>query len=128
MVLDIDDTLCNNPLHTDKAFEGNLKKIYSDLKFDNNLFDELLNKKPNCDLIILSAREIQYKDITDLWLKKHIRPEIYKFYLCESASQKPFYLEKFLKKYNQITFVDDLSYFVDEKRFFIEVIDWCKKF
>lgn len=127
LVLDIDDTVCNNPLHIDETLNGNLKDVYVNLDFDHNLLNILTKRFPNHDLVFLSARQKKYEEITYKWLEKNLDIS-FKLYLCGSAARKLFYLKLFLTKYKNLIYVDDLSYFRDGNRFFYnEVRDWSEK-
>lgn len=127
VIYDIDDTLCENPLHQNKEIKEDFANIYKSLKFNNDIFNNLKKKYKNHDLIFLSARNPRYKKITHKWLEENLPQKEFDLFLCSHAKNKLAYLSDLKDKYLRIIYVDDLSYFIDGQRFFYkDIIQYCE--
>ncbi len=127
IIFDIDDTLCENPLHQNKEIKEELINIYKRLRFNENIFYNLKKRYLKHDLIFLSARNPRYKRITHKWLEGNLPQNKFNLFLCGHAKNKLAYLSDLKDKYMRIIYVDDLSYFVDGQRcFYKDIIQYCE--
>ena len=126
VVFDLDDTLCNNPIHQLQGDAIVSKNAYESAVFDFRLFNHLIARYPRSDIIILTARDTRFRRETARWLDRN-GVNAAGIFFSGSAQRKIKFLKYFLRRYEKVVYVDDLSYFCSGARCFYErVISWCR--